>query len=181
MAARAPSRERARMRGAGALLRSWRPRAGPAGGAAGTAEGGAARWGREERAECSACARSLCHATSLGIVSPPPLKLACTEPLRFAPRPAPRQLSEPVSGARRSGGWRRGERGLNGWVGGFDRAGAANGLTSPGRRDSSHPLTLTVESFLLSPVSGSFAFLLGWGGESSERGLQPLPPPHYPG
>lgn len=49
-------------------------------------------------------------------------------------------------------------------MGGFEVGGAANGLTSPGGRGSSHPLTLRVESFLLSPLSGSFAFLSGLGG-----------------
>lgn len=47
MAARAPSRERARVPGAGALLRGRRRGAGPAGGAAGRVEGRATRRRRE--------------------------------------------------------------------------------------------------------------------------------------
>lgn len=74
------------------------------------------------------------------------------------------------------------KRGLNGWVGGWVRGRMSSQWPNFSVRGSSHPLALSVESFLLSPLSGSFAFLSGGGRpEAWERYPQPLPPARRPG
>lgn len=74
----------------------------------------------------------------------------------------------------------REEKGLNGRVGGFAEGCAANGFSARRRKGPIPPLTLRVESFLLSPLWGSLAFLFGRGGgglrqEAWERCLHSLP------
>lgn len=70
-------------------------------------------------------------------------------------------------------------------MGGFEVGGAANGLTSPGGRGSSHPLTLRVESFLLSPLR-FFCFPFwrgrcgGGGGAGSLGKVSAAPSPAVP-
>lgn len=74
----------------------------------------------------------------------------------------------------------REEKGLNGRVGGFAEGCAANGFSARRRKGPIPPLTLRVESFLLSPLWGSLAFLFGRGGgvEAGSLGkVSALPPP----
>lgn len=61
------------------------------------------------------------------------------------------------------------QKGLNGRVGGFAGGCAANGLSARERKGPIPPLTGRVESFLLSPLRGSLAFLLGRGGGGGRK------------